>query len=53
METYIIEQFDGKKCVGKEKIRTNDYEDVLKRVAGIVDKTGCRIEIWDRKAYTH
>ena len=30
METYIIEQFDGRKRVGKEKIRTDDYDNVLK-----------------------
>ena len=30
MENYIIELFEGKKRVGKEKIRTDD---VLKRVA--------------------
>jgi len=46
METYIIELFDGKKRVGKEKIRTDDYDDVLKRVAEIVAKTDHRIEIW-------
>ena len=46
METHIIEQFDGKKCVGKEKIRTNDYDDVLKRVAEIIAKTDHRVEIW-------
>jgi hypothetical protein len=51
METYIIEQFDGKKCVGKEEIRTNDYDDVLKRVTEIVAKTDHRVEIWDSKAY--
>ncbi len=53
METYIIELFDGKKRVGKEKIRTDDYDDVLKRVAEIVSKTDYRIEIWDSKAYKH
>ena len=53
MDTYIIEQFDSKKCVGKEKIRTDDYDDVLKRVAEIVAKTDHRIEIWDSKAYKH
>ncbi len=53
METYIIEQFDGKKCVGKEKIRTDDYDDVLKRVAEIVAKTNHRVEIWDSAAYKH
>ncbi len=53
METYIIELFDGKKRVGKEKIRTDDYDDVLKRVAEIVTKTNHRIEIWDSKAYKH
>ena len=53
METYIIEQFDGKKRVGKERIRTDDYDDVLKRVAEIVTKTDHRIEIWDSKAYKH
>ena len=53
METYIIELFDGKKRVGEEKIRTNDYDDVLKRVAEIVAKTNLRIEIWDSKAYKH
>ena len=46
METHIIEQFDGKKCVGKEKIRTNDYDDVLKRVAEIIAKTDQCVEIW-------
>ena len=30
METYIIEQFDRRKRVGKEKIRTDDYDNVLK-----------------------
>lgn len=39
MDTYIIEQFGGEKCVGKEKIRTDNYDDVLKRVADIVSKT--------------
>ena len=53
METYIIEQFDGKKRVGKEKIRTDDYDDVLKRVAEIITKTDHRVEIWDSKAYKH
>lgn len=53
METYIIELFDGKKMVGKEKIRTDDYDDVLKCVAEIVAKTDHRIEIWDSKAYRH
>ncbi len=53
METYSIELFDGKKRVGEEKIRTNDYDDVLKRVAEIVVKTNLRIEIWDSKAYKH
>lgn len=38
---------------GKEKIRTNDYDDVLKRVAEIVAKTDYRIEIGDSKAYKH
>ncbi len=40
-----------KEKVGKEKIRTDDYDDVLKRVAEIVAKTDHRIEIWDSKAY--
>ncbi len=53
METYIIELFDGKKRVGKEKIRTDDYDDVLKRVAEIVSKTNHRIEIWNSAAYKH
>ena len=53
MENYIIELFDGKKRIGKEKIRTDDYDDVLKRVAEIVAKTDHRIEIWDGKAYKH
>lgn len=53
METYIIELFDGKKRVGKEKIRTDDYDDVLKRVAEIVAKTDHRVEIWDSAAYKH
>ena len=53
METYIIELFDGKKRIGKEEIRTDDYDDVLKRVAEIVAKTDHRIEIWDGKAYKH
>ena len=53
METYIIELFDGKKRVGKEEIRTDDYDDVLKRVAEIIAKTEHRIEIWDSKAYQH
>ena len=53
METYIIELFDGKKRVGKEKIHTNDYDDVLKRAVEIVAKTDHRVEIWDCKAYKH
>lgn len=53
METYILEMFDGKKRVGKEKIRTNDYDDVLKRVNEIVTKTNHRVEIWDSVAYKH
>ena len=53
METYIIELFDCKKRIGKEKIRTDDYDDVLKRVAEIVSKTNHRVEIWDSKAYKH
>ena len=53
METYIIELFDGKKRVDKEQIRTDDYDDVLKRVAEIIAKTEHRIEIWDSKAYRH
>lgn len=39
METYIIELFDVKKRVGKVKICTNDYDDVLKQVAEIIVKT--------------
>lgn len=53
METYIIELFDGKKWVGKEKIHTDDYDNVLKRVAEIVAKTDYRVEIWDSKAYRY
>ena len=53
MENYIIKLFDGKKRVGKEKIRTDDYDDVLKRVAEIITKTDHRVEIWDSKAYKH
>ena len=36
-----------------KKIRTDDYDDVLKRVAEIVAKTNHRVEIWDSKAYKH
>ena len=36
-----------------KKIRTNDYDDVLKCVAEIIAKTEHRIEIWDSKAYRH
>ncbi len=53
METYIIELFDGKKRVDKEKIHTDDYDDVLKRVAEIITKTDHRVGIWDSKAYKH
>ena len=45
METYIIEMFDGKKRVGKEKIRIDDYDDMMKRVAEIIVKTDHRVEI--------
>ena len=53
METYIIEMFDGKKRVGKEKIRIDDYDDMMKRVAEIIVKTDHRVEIQDSKVYRH
>lgn len=53
MEIYIIELFDGKKRSGKEKIRTDDFDDVLKCMVEIVSKTNHRVEIWDSKAYKH
>ncbi len=53
MKTYILEMFDGKKQVGKEKSRTDDYDDVLKRVNEIVTRTNHREEIWDSVAYKH
>ena len=37
----------------KKRIRINDYDDVLKRVAEIVSKTNHRVEIWDSKAYKY
>lgn len=53
METYIIEMFDGKKRVGKEKIRTDNYDVVLKIVAEIITKTDYRVKNWDSIAYKH
>ena len=50
METYYIELFDGKKRVSKEKLRLEDYDEVLKRVAELMD-TPYRIEIFDAVAY--
>ncbi|MBQ8488376.1 MAG: hypothetical protein IJ535_01205 [Pseudobutyrivibrio sp.] len=50
METYYIELFDGKKRVSKEKLRVEDYDEVLKRVAELMD-TPYRIEIFDAVAY--
>ena len=37
----------------EKRQRTDDYDDVLKRVAEIVAKTNHRVEIWDSKAYKH
>ena len=52
METYYIELYDGKKRVGKEKLEVEDYDEVLKRVAELMD-TPYRIEIFDAAAYKH
>ncbi|MDC7278039.1 hypothetical protein NXH64_00850 [Butyrivibrio fibrisolvens] len=50
MEKYYIELYDGKKRVGKEKLEVEDYDEVLKRVAELMD-TPYRIEIFDATAY--
>ncbi len=50
MEKYFIELFDGKKRVGKEKIKVDDYDQVLKRVSELIDSP-YRIEIYDEAAY--
>lgn len=50
MEKYYIELYDGKKRVGKEKLEVEDYDEVLKRVAELMD-TPYRIEIYDSAAY--
>ena len=50
METYYIELYDGKKRVGKEKLRVENYDEVLKRTAELMD-TPYRIEIYDSAAY--
>ena len=50
METYYIELYDGKKRVGKEKLRVENYDEVLKRTAELMD-TPYRIEIYDSTAY--
>lgn len=50
MEKYYIELYDGKKRVGKEKLEVEDYDEVLKRVAELMD-TPYRIEIFDAAAY--
>lgn len=52
METYYIELYDGKKRVGKEKLEVEDYDEVIKRVAELMD-TPYRIEIFDAAAYKH
>lgn len=52
MEKYYIELYDGKKRVGKEKLEVEDYDEVLKRVAELMD-TPYRIEIFDAAAYKH
>ena len=50
MEKYYIELYDGKKRVGKEKLEVEDYDEVIKRVAELMD-TPYRIEIFDAAAY--
>lgn len=50
LETYFIELFDGKKKVSKEKLRVENYDEVLNRVAELMD-TPYRIEIFDAAAY--
>ena len=50
METYYIELFDDKKRVSKEKLRVEDYDEVLNRVAELMD-TPYRIEIFDAAVY--
>lgn len=50
METYYIELYDGKKRVGKEKLRVENYDEVLKRTAELMD-TPYRIEIFDAASY--